>query len=272
MSNPWDITLPVLDFFLNLTLLDIVILGISIAVGFAFWHFFKLHIKAKFAQYRAENEMLVGFLERLIRYIGIFIITAIFISIFFDSNALTAFMATVGLGIGMSLKNTLGNIAGAIFMMVTKPAKKGDYISIGGHSGTVEGVYPFITELRTSDNLLISIPSSKIMSEVLVNYTAYTNRRVDELINLDIRSDAKKAIKEAKQVMMRDERIENKTEIAAFVESISNGVIVLHVRFWLNRADLAEGKSDILLDIQQALMEPEAGVIFAEPPIRTITA
>ena len=64
-----------------------------------------------------------------------------------------------GAAIALALKDSLGNIAGGLLILVNQMFKKGDVIEIGGKEGIVESIDLFVTTLKTYDNMVVSVPN-----------------------------------------------------------------------------------------------------------------
>lgn len=94
----------------------------------------------------------------------------------------STFIAILGAGgaaIALALKDSLGNIAGGIIILVTKPFKKGDFIDITEIAGIVEKIDLLYTTMKTFDNKVVSVPNGKITTAVMVNFSTEETRRVD---------------------------------------------------------------------------------------------
>lgn len=101
-------------------------------------------------------------------------------------------LGTVGVAVGLSLQGSLSNIAGGLIILIFKPFKIGDYITVDNASGTVKEIGIFYTHLTTTDNCKIIIPNSLISNETLVNTTEQDKRRVDINVTVDYNSDIQK--------------------------------------------------------------------------------
>ncbi len=101
-------------------------------------------------------------------------------------------LGTVGVAIGLSLQGSLSNIAGGLIILIFKPFKIGDFITVSGSSGTVREIGIFYTHLTTVDNAKIIIPNSVVSNETLINATEQDLRRVDITITVDYDSDIQK--------------------------------------------------------------------------------
>ncbi len=101
-------------------------------------------------------------------------------------------LGTVGVAVGLSLQGSLSNIAGGLIILIFKPFKIGDFITVDGSSGTVREIGIFYTQLTTVDNSKIIIPNSVVSNETLVNATEQDIRRVDINVTVSYDSDIQK--------------------------------------------------------------------------------
>ncbi|MGI6722205.1 MAG: mechanosensitive ion channel family protein [Anaerovoracaceae bacterium] len=109
----------------------------------------------------------------------------------------TASLITVlgvgGAAIALALKDSLGNIAGGIVVMVTKPFTSGDYVDIEGTTGYIKHIDLLITTLTTNDNKVITVPNGRVITSVLTNYSRLDTRRVDLKFGIGYDADVEKA-------------------------------------------------------------------------------
>jgi MscS family membrane protein len=113
-------------------------------------------------------------LGRTLAKIVLFIVGVILISNLFSIN-LTGLIAGLGIGglaLALAAKDTVENLFGSITVLVDKPFKVGDFISIEGVTGTVENIGLRSTRLRTLENSLLTIPNSKLISVIVDNLGA----------------------------------------------------------------------------------------------------
>ena len=86
-----------------------------------------------------------------------------------ETSSFVAMLAAVGFAVGMALQGSLGHIAAGILILVFKPYKVGDFITVGDHKGFVTGVQIINTMLRTLDNETVIIPNGTAISDVIIN-------------------------------------------------------------------------------------------------------
>jgi small conductance mechanosensitive channel len=69
-------------------------------------------------------------------------------------------------------------------MLILRPFKVGDFVEIGGVTGTVHELGLFGTTLVTPDNVLTLVGNGKVFGGTIQNYSALPVRRVDRTAQL----------------------------------------------------------------------------------------
>jgi small conductance mechanosensitive channel len=111
-----------------------------------------------------------------------------------QTTSFAAMLAGAGVAIGAAWSGMLGNFAAGAFMLVLRPFKVGDFVQIGGITGTVHELGLFGTTLVTPDNVLTLVGNSKVFGDTVMNYSARPVRRVERTAQLDGSVDTAQAI------------------------------------------------------------------------------
>ena len=111
-----------------------------------------------------------------------------------QTTSFAAMLAGAGVAIGAAWSGMLGNFAAGAFMLVLRPFKLGDFVQVGGLTGTVHELGLFGTTLITPDNVLTMVGNGKIFSDTIMNFSARPTRRVDRTAQLAGGVDPKQAI------------------------------------------------------------------------------
>lgn len=147
---------------------------------------------------------------------GIRVLMAIVIAVAFlgslgiETSTFIAILGAGGIAIALALKDSLGNVAGGIILIITKPFKKGDYIDILETAGKVEAIDLLYSTLKTFDNKVVSIPNGKLTNSVLINYSREDLRRVDCVFTISYNDNIEKvkdllaAITESSDDILKD--------------------------------------------------------------------
>ena len=101
-----------------------------------------------------------------------------------QTTGFAAMLAGAGVAIGAAWSGRLGNFAAGAFMLVLRPFKVGDFVSVGGVVGTVKERGLFGTTLLTPDNVFTLVDNGKIFSDTVQNFSAMPVRRVDRTAQL----------------------------------------------------------------------------------------
>ena len=175
-----------------------------------------------------------------------------------------------GAAIALALKDSLGNIAGGLLILVNQPFKKGDEIDIGGTYGEVDKIDLFVTTLRTYDNKEITIPNGNINTSVIVNYTRRERRRVDCKFGISYDSD----IAQAKSVLLRVAQSSPYiyTDPAPFVGVASHGdsAVVLDLKVWCDTDQYYSVKYYLTEQVKLAFDEAHISIPYPQMDVHVV--
>jgi small conductance mechanosensitive channel len=101
-----------------------------------------------------------------------------------QTTSFAAMLAGAGVAIGAAWSGMLGNFAAGAFMLILRPFKVGDFVQIGGITGTVHELGLFGTTLITPDNVLTLVGNGKVFGDTVSNYSSLPFRRVDRTAQL----------------------------------------------------------------------------------------
>jgi len=97
-----------------------------------------------------------------------------------DVTPLLASAGVAGIVVGLAARDTLANFFGSLSLYLDGTYKVGDFVVLeGGERGRVEDISVRSTVIRTRDDILITIPNSKLSNAAIVNEsTPKTKRRI----------------------------------------------------------------------------------------------
>ena len=190
--------------------------------------------------YVAKVGLKVLVIIALIGYVGI------------DTSAITALIASLGVGVGLAINGTLSNLAGGILILITRPFKDDDYIDACGYSGTVEDIRICHTKLRTTDNKVIYLPNGKLSTSEIVNYSEKDLRRVDLTFSISYSDDFEKAKKVIEEVWNQNELILKDPAPSVRVSAQSASSIDLTAKVWCKNEDYWTVNFDMLEQVKTA--------------------
>jgi small conductance mechanosensitive channel len=116
-----------------------------------------------------------------------------------------AFILTFGglasLAIGLAFQDVLRNILAGIWLLVERPFKIGDLITLVGvdMTGLVQTITLRTTTMRTGDGRLAVVPNLTVFSGVVVNSSAYGQRRFTITVRIERDHDLEAAMRAARR-------------------------------------------------------------------------
>lgn len=96
-----------------------------------------------------------------------------------ETTSFAALLAGAGLAIGTAWGGLLSNFAAGAFLLVLRPIKVGDWVTVGGVTGEVKELGVFATTVVTVENVITIIGNNKIFSGDIFNFSALPVRRVE---------------------------------------------------------------------------------------------
>lgn len=207
-------------------------------------------------------------LIRNVLFVAIFIIATIVALANMGMNVtpLLAGAGVIGLAIGFGAQSLVADLITGLFIIIEDSLAIDDYVDVGGHLGTVEGLTIRTVRLRDIDGIVHTIPFSEIKS--IKNYSrefGYAIFRVAIPYNMEI-DDAIKLMRDVGQKMRTDplqrRNIWSPLEIQG-VESFESGSAILRARFKTAPIKQWEVSRAFNLSLKRHL--DEAGLDLATP-------
>nr|WP_155585751.1 mechanosensitive ion channel domain-containing protein [Pseudomonas spelaei] len=216
-------------------------------------------------------------LIRNVLFVTIFIIASIVALANMGMNVtpLLAGAGVIGLAIGFGAQSLVADLITGLFIIIEDSLAIDDYVDVGGHLGTVEGLTIRTVRLRDIDGIVHTIPFSEIKS--IKNYSrefGYAIFRVAIPYNMEI-DDAIKLMRDVGQKMRNDplqrRNIWSPLEIQG-VESFESGSAILRARFKTAPIKQWEVSRAFNLSLKRHL--DEAGLDLATPrlSVQVVTA
>ena len=111
-----------------------------------------------------------------------------------QTTTFAALFAAAGVAIGMAWSGLLSHFAAGVFLIVLRPFKTTDFVTVAGVTGTVKEIGLFATVLDTPDNVHTVIGNNKILSDTIINFSHNSFRRVELKAQLSGAADVKAVI------------------------------------------------------------------------------
>lgn len=197
------------------------------------------------------DETLVKFLENIVYYALLtVVIIAALNKLGIATTSFLAILGAAGLAVGLALKDSLGNFASGIMIVLFKPFKAGDSVVAGGVSGTVTEVTIFNTVFLTADNQKIIVPNSSITSGSITNVNANNTRRVDIVVAISYEDSIKNAKDVLTNIINSNPKVLKDKGFGISVTDLAETSVKLGVNVWAKSSDYGSLKAELLEEIK----------------------
>ena len=202
----------------------------------------------------AADSTLPTFLSSLVRW-GIIVLglVAVFQQLGVQTTSILAVVGAASLAIGLALQGALGNVAAGVMILIMRPYRIGDWVEINGKSGLVKRLDLFTTELSDADNLDIYMPNSKVVGEMIINYSTAKNRRMELAFKVDYADDLDQAIAVLIDTAKADPRVLKDPAPWAKVTALGDSAVTVTLRAWANLPDYWDTRFDMIKRVKEAL-------------------
>ena len=204
-------------------------------------------VKKNSTKSRKIDNSAASFITSIVALVAYLALIIVFIaSLGFSTTGIITALSTVMLAVALGLQNTLASLANGILLIFTKPFKAGDFVDIGGTSGTVKEIKLFSVKLVTGDNLTVVIPNNTVFGSTIINYSKMPVRRLDLVLSVSYDSDVDKVKQVVTEYVAKDERI--KKDPAPFFRLTEYGASSLDftLRVWTDVSDFWNVRFDLL--------------------------
>ena len=201
--------------------------------------------------------------ERIKRYIlrglraFLYLLTALVMagSLNIDVSSLIALVGVFGLAVSLAVQDVLGNVAGGMVLLFSKPFTLGDYVSTADGEGEVAEITLTHTKLDTPAGQRVMLPNSKLMAGQIVNYTVRGVRRADHAVSASY-DDAPEAVRRAcLRALERTPGILPDPAPQVVLTAYGESAIEYRVRFWAKTEDYWDAHFRSLEEIHRAFAE-----------------
>ena len=206
----------------------------------------------------------------LVAYVALMLV--MIASLGFSTEGIIAALSSVMLAIALGLQNTLASLANGILLIFTKPFKAGDFVDIGGTSGTVKEVKLFCVKIVTTDNLTVVIPNNTVFGSTIINYSKMPMRRLELVLPVSYDADVAKVKEIVNEFVQKDARVAK--EPAPFFRLTEYGASSLNftLRVWTKVEDFWNVKFDLLEGLLELLRTHKIEIPYDQLDVHVIKA
>lgn len=182
-------------------------------------------------------------------------------------SSLLAFFGTLGIGVGLALKDNLSNFAGGILILLFKTYKVGDEVNISDEMGYIEDIDIFSTTIKTHNNDLVMIPNGMIISNKVINYTKTPIRRLKFIIGIAYDADIDVARKALEDLLRENPLVLKEPAVYSHVDSYGDSSINIALKGWTSNENYWTVYKETMNGIKKALDNVNVEIPFPQMDI-----
>lgn len=192
-----------------------------------------------------------------------------------DFSGMSMILGGLAVGMGFGLRDFASNIVGGIMLLIERPVREGDLITIGEHEGRVSHIGIRSMRVSSWDNTEVLIPNAETFNKPFINWTHQDNIvRTIVPIKISRKDDPLRVQKLISEVLDSIPEVLSEPMFEVFLKQIDEALIEFEVRYYMNIVlnSRFEVRSKVLFSILErfklagieAPVEPMS-VVISEP-------
>ncbi|MEZ7934506.1 MAG: mechanosensitive ion channel family protein [Sulfurospirillum sp.] len=185
--------------------------------------------------------------------------------------SIAPFVAAIGavsLTAGLALQGSVSNYAAGVLLIISRPFKVGDTLSVAGVYGVVEEIKLSYTVLRNEDEELITVPNKQMIGDVLVN--SFDVRVVESSIGVSYEQDPAKAISLIKEVLSGFKDVSKEHKPVVGIAKFGDSSIEVGLRYWVPTKSFFKTQYEVNLALYKALHENHVTIPYPQREVRIL--
>lgn len=181
-----------------------------------------------------------------------------------ETTSFVAAMAAAGFAIGLALQGSLGNFAAGIIILIFRPYKAGDLVTIEDYTGHVAEVQIFNTVIATLDNRTVILPNSQAINGAITNLTTRKILRVDMEVPMPYAEDFDHVERAILEALRQTPGVLEEPAPFVGIHEFDSHSITLAVRPYADAEDFWKVYYAAQRNIKRAMSENGIQVAYAE--------
>lgn len=170
-----------------------------------------------------------------------------------QTTSIIAVLGAASLAVGLALQGTLSNVAAGVMLLILRPYRVGDVVSLGGNVGSVQRLDLFTTQLSNGNNVKIVIPNSKVLSDVMLNLSGQQTRRIEIMFGVGYGDNLSQARDVLIKAATAHAKVLKDPAPWAGVTNLLDSSVQITLQAWVKSADHFQTQADLYQAGKEAL-------------------
>jgi small conductance mechanosensitive channel len=211
------------------------------------------------------DAILVPFVAGVVHTLSVaMVVVAAITTLGVGTASFVAVLGAAGLAVALAFQGTFSNFAAGVMLLTFRPFRVGDFVEVGGTSGSVKEIGIFSCLLTTPDNIQIRVPNSGVFGQTIKNFSASDTRRIDLVVGVGYDDDLGTAVRTCMDVISTDPRVLAEPAPVVAVAELGDSSVNLVVRPWVGRDDYWATRWDLIRALKENLEAAGCSIPFPQ--------
>ena len=171
-------------------------------------------------------------------------------------------------GLTLAVQGPIANFGAGLALMMTRPFKVGNTLTLHGLTGVVQEIKLGFTVLVTEDGEQITVPNRKVLGEIFVN--SFPNKIVEGSIGIAYSADPEKAIEIVKECLDATENVSQDPPPQVGIEAFADSSVNIGYRYWVTTEMYYQTQYKVNLSVFTAFKEQGVNIPFPQREVRIL--
>jgi potassium efflux system protein len=187
----------------------------------------------------------------------------------FEWSSVQWLVAAMSVGLGFGLQEIFGNFVSGIIILLERPVRVGDLVTVNGTSGTVTRIQLRATTITDFDRREMIVPNKKFITDDVVNWTLTDPiTRLVVPVGIAYGADTQLACQTLLEVARRNEDIMSDPEPTVVFVRFGASSLDLELRVFIAERSMAsDAQHSLHMMIDQAFRERNIEIAFPQQDI-----
>lgn len=184
---------------------------------------------------------------------------------------ITPFIALLGagaFGLSLAVQGPASNYGAGIILIITRPFKVGDTLTLNDMTGIVDFVNLGNTQLINEDEERITIPNRHVLGEIFINSSKH--KIVESVVGIDYGADPEEAIRCVSEAIKGVEGIAKHRDPEVGIDEFADSSINIGYRVWVPTKKYHRTRYAINMAIFRALQTAGITIPFPQRDVHLI--
>lgn len=151
-----------------------------------------------------------------------------------DLGALAVIFGLLSVGIGFGLQNVTSNFVSGLILLLERPIRVGDRVTVGDTEGDVIAINMRSTTIKSTTNISIIVPNSEFVASQVINWSHGDRKiRLDIVVGVAYDSDLDKVLEALLAVAREEKTVMEKPAPDVLLDSFGDSSWNMILRVWI---------------------------------------